>query len=378
LPEPEIAELAESPLLAKKQPGKAWDFRDMLSSRDPDSPQTGREASDWDDWSDASPPDEEETQALESGPIDWNKPFNAPPPLGFEAPPVESLSVPSSVEPEPAEWDMSLEAPEPAADLTPTESVDWSEPPLPPAVEDAQALDAGPTDWGEPTETPPLELEPPAHEQEPIDSVELFDATPPPGFEPPAIEPEPAEWEELPAALEPVVGLVPEEPIDEPELPPLPPIEGEVQARDLGPIDWSQPPEGLPPPAFQHEPIDWDEPSEVPEPEAAFAPHEPVDWPEPQPGETLGADLPKPGFELLEPILKAPVVLSYEPLPALELPELEPDPEPEPEPLAVDPRDLPIPDWPLGLGWLEDHAEAAQAEAQRPGLWTRLRAWIGR
>lgn len=354
LPEPEIAELATSPLLAKKQPGKAWDFRDMLSPAGPDSPQADREEINWDDWSDAPSSVGEEAETLDSGPIDWAKPFDASP-LGFEPPKVAPLQAeptptePPTIEPEPAGWDMPVETPVPDAGFAATDPVDWPEPLLPPAEEEAQALDGEPIDWSEPSEALLSEgEEAPALEQEPVDWAEQFDA-PPLGLEPPAVVPESAERDELP------------------EAPPLP-IEAEVQAPEASPIDWSAPSETLPPPAFQHEPIDWGEPAEASEPVADSAPSESADWPD---------HLARPGFSLLEPSSEASVTVAYAPLPPLEL--TEPEPDPEPEPAAVDPRDRPIPDWPFGLGWLEDHEEAACAEAPlRPGLWARLRAWIGR
>lgn len=315
LPEPEIAELPASPLLAKKQPGKAWDFRDMLSPRDPDAPPVEREEADWDDWSEPPSSADGHARAPGTGQIDWTKPFAAPPPLGLEPPaaapepvdwnePLLPGDEPLAAEPEPIDWDLSPEAPEPDAGLAPIEAVDGPEAPQIPAAEQA-------------------------HEPEPVS----------------------IDWGELPDVLEPTAESALSEPVEWPEDPPSFAAEDEPEPEpepEPGSIDWGD--------AF--EPQSGAPQSSVPESGA-------VEWPE---------HLAKPGFSLLEPGPEASVAISYAPLPRLK--------EAEPESPEPHPHDLPIPDWPLGLGWLEDHAQSAPAEVAgvqpRPGWWARLRAWFRR
>jgi hypothetical protein len=165
--------------------------------------------------------------------------------------------------------------------------------------------------------------------------------------------------------------------------------------------DWNEPePELEPGPEAGPEslPDDRDEP-EIAEDPAGFEPagEEPLE---------LVASLPRdepvePGFSLvevslqerLESLLASPVVAAP---PAIEI-ELEAEPEPESEPeaepeaiAAADPTppipQVTVPDWPLGLGWLEDfepagtaiasaedpHSAELQPGAPRIGLWQRL------
>lgn len=88
---------------------------------------------------------------------------------------------------------------------------------------------------------------------------------------------------------------------------------------------------------------------------------------------------PEPGFALLDDTLAARLEALVSPVSTPEVP-LEAAPEPV-DARPAPPTDAPV--WPLGIGWLEDGEQAAEATAppaaaQSPGLLTRLWRWISR
>ena len=107
LPDPVVAAAIDSPLLAKKPGGQAWDFREMLSPRE------------------AEPPAEE---LPPSEPAEWGEPKLPPTPREVSG------------------WD------EPDLPLPPSDVSDWVEPDLPPPPREV-------SDWAEPA-LPPARNEP--------------------------------------------------------------------------------------------------------------------------------------------------------------------------------------------------------------------------
>lgn len=108
-----ITNAPNSPLMTKKPAGQGWDFRDMLSPRDGDSPPPNIEIDDWDDWDQADPEPaieaeveleaEFETESEADAP-DWT--VADPGPTEAEPDPTESLAPPEpapafELEPEP-------------------------------------------------------------------------------------------------------------------------------------------------------------------------------------------------------------------------------------------------------------------------------------
>ncbi|MFC0589849.1 hypothetical protein ACFFF7_10525 [Novosphingobium aquiterrae] len=160
-------------------------------------------------------------------------------------------------------------------------------------------------------------------------------------------------------------------PVPVPAAPPLAELPFEIaRLEDAAPQDEPVPAEDdfPPPPPLADLPL----PPRAPEPVSS----------EPQPRPRFPSQAPVgPGFALLEPSLQD----RLESLLAPHVPEVRPI-EREPEPVAAtDPAESDLgPIWPLGIGWLEDEAPSANHEldgdiaVERPGLWARLRAWLGR
>lgn len=133
-----------------------------------------------------------------------------------------------------------------------------------------------------------------------------------------------------------------------------------------------------------------DEPQADP-PMDDLPPPEPFDAPAPLRPRFPRQAPAEPGFALIEPDV-------HERLQSLIAPHITPEamePAAAPEPVAAIPdepgipeqSERPVPDigpaWPLGIGWLEDDRALAPdpeefeaAVPSRPGLWTRLRAWL--
>lgn len=124
-------------------------------------------------------------------------------------------------------------------------------------------------------------------------------------------------------------------------------------------------------------------PASAVEPAAHAPPVEP-DPVRPAPALFPPATLPaEPGFALLEtshPDPFQPLIAPLEPV-AAPAPLAVAVPEPDPPAVAKAPEG---PAWPFGIGWLEDFEEPghedpglpASAATGRPGLWSRLRAWL--
>ncbi|MFM5886634.1 MAG: hypothetical protein ACKOQ3_15110 [Novosphingobium sp.] len=209
--------------------------------------------------------------------------------------------------------------------------------------EDVSPEDLPSADW--PPEKPPVADLP--FETSARDAFAPIDAAP--DFASPEIAPEP-----VPAAP-PVADL---------------PFES-ARLEDAAPQDEPAPTpaaDDFPPPPLADLPL----PPRAPEPVSS----------EPPPRPRFPSQAPVgPGFALLEPSLQD----RLESLLAPRLPELRPivraaEPVAEAKPAVPDLG----PVWPLGIGWLEDEPAAAETgldqdiPVQRPGLWARLRAWLGR
>ncbi len=114
-----IAAAPDSPLLAKKPSGQSWDFREMLSSFEPEADPDGTESSESDlDWDEAAPLAPEQ---------DWGEPERGEPepqlgePESFELEPesdANELLEPAPYEPE-QDWGAAV-SPEPVEEPLPT------------------------------------------------------------------------------------------------------------------------------------------------------------------------------------------------------------------------------------------------------------------